>query len=75
MPDMRRIVLCVALAGSLGSSFASGATGAAAASARKARVATGAEVTLVPSARTAAQWSAKRPHYRELLPKVRGTYD
>jgi hypothetical protein len=42
---------------------------------RKAVVATGAEVTLVPSARTAAQWTAQRPKVRSLRPRARGTFD
>jgi hypothetical protein len=46
-----------------------------AASATQARVAAGAKVSVVPSARSADQWSAKRPQFRELRPKVRGTFD
>jgi hypothetical protein len=42
---------------------------------RKARVATGAEVTLVTSARSPAQWTALRPKVRNLRPRVRGTFD
>lgn len=51
------------------------APAAQAAETRKARVATGAEVRLVDSAQTPAQWSAQRPKVRDLRPKVRGTYD
>lgn len=42
---------------------------------RQARVATGVKVPLVTSAKTAAQWSARRPHFRDLRPKARGTFD
>jgi hypothetical protein len=42
---------------------------------RKARAASGAEVTLVASARSSAQWTAQRPKVRNLRPRVRGTFD
>ena len=51
------------------------ASAEAATAPRKARVATGAQVTLVDSASTAAQWQARRPHVRDLRPKIRGTFD
>jgi hypothetical protein len=43
--------------------------------ARMARVATGARVELARSARSAAEWSARRPGARELRPKPRGTHE
>jgi hypothetical protein len=52
-----------------------GAGARAAETPRKARVATGAEVTLVASAKTPAQWTAQRPKVRELRPRARGTFD
>jgi hypothetical protein len=41
----------------------------------QARVATGAKVTLVPSAKTPAQWTVARPNVRALRPRVRGNFD
>ena len=63
----------VGMAACIGLSSASQAAGAQ--PARAARVATGAQVPLVPSAQTPEQWSAKRPHFRDLRPKARGTLD
>ncbi len=42
---------------------------------RHARVATGVQVTLVPSTKTPAQWIAARPKVRALRPRVRGNFD
>ena len=42
---------------------------------RQARVATGVKVPLVISAKTGAEWSAMRPHFRDLRPRARGTFD
>jgi hypothetical protein len=42
---------------------------------RQARVATGAQVTLAPSAKTPAQWTMARPNVRALRPRARGTLD
>ena len=67
------LIACIGL--SSGSQAAAASSAAAAAPAREARVATGARVPLVPSAQTAEQWSAKRPHFRALRPKVRGNLD
>jgi hypothetical protein len=55
--------------------FSSVCQAAGSAQARQARVATGAKVPLVASSKTAAEWSARRPHFRELRPKPRGTFD
>ncbi len=68
---MKTILLSFAL---LVSSLIAPASQAAEA-ARTARVATGAEVKLVPSSQTAAQWNAQRPKVSELRPKVRGTFE
>jgi hypothetical protein len=42
---------------------------------RAARVAAGTQVQLVPSSRTAGQWTTARPRVRDLRPKARGTFD
>jgi hypothetical protein len=52
-----------------------GAMAQAADAPRKARVATGAEVTLLASARSPAQWMALRPKVRNLRPRARGNFD
>jgi hypothetical protein len=67
------LVACISF--STGSLAAATASTTAAAPAREARVATGAHVPLVPSARTAEEWSAKRPNFRALRPKARGNLD
>ena len=42
---------------------------------RQARVAGGSKVPLVSSARTAQQWSAQRPGFRNLRPKARSNVE
>lgn len=44
-------------------------------SGQSARVSGGASVPLQASARTPQQWAALRPGYRNLRPKMRGTFD
>ena len=72
---MKKILLSALLAACIGFPVAGIAADAAAPPARSARVATGAKVPLVPSAQTPEQWSAQRPHFRDLRPKVRGSLD
>jgi hypothetical protein len=67
--NVKQFLLCTLMG------LALGCLSGAATAATQARVATGAKVSVVPSARTVAQWSAKRPQFRELRPKVRGTFD
>lgn len=67
---MKKIVLAAAV---LAASFVAPALQAA--EERKARVATGAQVTLVKSAQTPAQWMAQRPKVRALRPRARSTLE
>jgi hypothetical protein len=48
---------------------------AEAAGKRTARVAGGGEVELAASKQTAAQWSARRPQFRDLRPKTRSNLE
>ena len=70
-------VLLLAALGLLGLAAPVGAAESAGAAApgRQARVAGGVKVPLVASAQTAAQWSAQRPKFWNLRPKVRSNVE